>query len=293
VFKSIGNQVCAFDLEWVPDLQSGRRVYDLPATMPDHEVFQCMWKNGGATAEKPRPYLKTIMCRVVAVSAIIRELGANGSVNLRLTTLPKNSDQLMDEGELIATFLGYIGKQKPQLVGFNSQTSDLPILLQRGIAAGISVAEFCSRPDRRWDGTDYFARHGEAHVDLKAIVSGWGIGTPNLHEFAAVMGVPGQVGSTHHTVVDWWVEGNLRAIVEYNQYDALTTYLVWLRTAQFAGFFSPDQYVLEEERVRDLLHRSIQQGADHLVRYLEKWDSFRPQVDPVAINLCPLSEQAA
>jgi 3'-5' exonuclease len=193
---------------------------------------------------------------------------------------------------LIATFLGYLGKQKPQLVGFNSQTSDLPILLQRGIAAGISATEFCHRPDRRWDGTDYFARHGEAHVDLKAIVSGWGIGTPSLHEFAAVMGIPGQVSQANRTVVDWWLEGNLRAIVEHNQYDALTTYLVWLRTALFAGFFSPDQYALEEDRVRALLHQSSQPGSDHLARYLEKWDSFRPQADPMAVSLS-LTGQAA
>ncbi|NJL45629.1 MAG: hypothetical protein HC922_07635 [Leptolyngbyaceae cyanobacterium SM2_3_12] len=178
MFKSVSRQVCAFDLEWVPDPTSGRRVYDLPDTMPDTEVFQVMWENGGATAEKPRPYLKTALCRVVSVSAIIRELTPRGDVRLRLTALPKNADQPMDEGALISTFLGYVGKHKPQLVGFNSQTSDLPILLQRGIAAGISAPEFCSRPDKPWEGTDYFARYTEAHVDLKAVVSGWGIGTP-------------------------------------------------------------------------------------------------------------------
>jgi 3'-5' exonuclease len=56
----------------------------------------------------------------------------------------------MDEGELIATFLGYLGQHHPQLVGFNSQTTDLPILLQRGLVAGISAAEFCRRADQGW-----------------------------------------------------------------------------------------------------------------------------------------------
>ncbi|NJL48947.1 MAG: 3'-5' exonuclease [Leptolyngbyaceae cyanobacterium SM2_5_2] len=288
MFKSVGRLVCAFDLEWVPDPQSGRRVYNLPAAMPDGEVFQVMWQNGGATEEKPRPYLKTALCRVVSVSAVIREETAKGEVRLRLTALPKTPDHPMTEGELISTFLGYVGRQKPQLVGFNSHTSDLPILLQRGIAAGISAPEFCSRPDKPWEGTDYFARHTQAHVDLKDIVSGWGIGTPSLHEFASVMGIPGKMGTDGSTVVDLWVEGHLRAIVEYNQYDALTTYLVWLRTALFGGFFTPEQYTDEETRVKDLLIRHINQGAAHLAPYLEKWDSFQPQ--PAATVAVELSQ---
>ena len=293
MFKSVGQRVCAFDLEWVPDAPSGRRVYRLPETLPDGEVFQVMWENGGATAEKPRPYLKTALCRVVSVAAIIREQGRNGEVRLRLTALPKHSDQPMAEGELIATFLGYVGQQKPQLVGFNSQTSDLPILLQRGMATGISAKAFCQRPDKPWEGIDYFARHTEAHIDIKNLVSGWGIGTPSLHELAAAMGIPGKMGTDGGSVVDLWVEGNLRGIVEYNHFDALTTYLVWLRTALFAGFFSPEQHQVEEDRVRDLLHRHIAAGDQHLAQYLEQWNRFQPQpADTVAIDLSPITEVA-
>lgn len=280
----MGQRVCAFDLEWVPDAPSGRRVYQLPETWPDGAVFQAMWEQGGATEEKPRPYLKTALCRVVSVSAVIREQARNGDVTLRLTALPKQADQPMEEGDLIATFLGYVGHQKPQLVGFNSQTSDLPILLQRGIATGVSAKAFCQRPDKPWEGVDYFARHTEAHIDLKNLVSGWGIGTPSLHELAAAMGIPGKMGTDGGSVVDLWVEGNLRAIVEYNHFDALTTYLVWLRTALFAGFFTPEQHQIEEGRVRDLLHQHIEAGDHHLARYLDQWQTFQPlPIAPVAL----------
>lgn len=291
MFKSVGQRVCAFDLEWVPDAPSGRRVYRLPESLSDGEVFQVMWENGGATEDKPRPYLKTALCRVVSVAAVIREQSRKGEVTLRLTALPKQIDQPMAEGELIATFLGYVGQRKPQLVGFNSHTSDLPILLQRGMATGISAKEFCHRPDKPWEGTDYFARHTEAHIDIKNLVSGWGIGTPSLHELAAAMGIPGKMGTDGSSVVDLWVEGNLRAIVEYNHFDALTTYLVWLRTALFAGFFSPEQHQVEEDRVRDLLHRHIEAGDQHLAQYLEQWNHFQPQpADTVAIDLSPMAD---
>ncbi|MBD1873885.1 hypothetical protein H6F75_10345 [Nodosilinea sp. FACHB-131] len=280
MFKSVGRHVCAFDLEWVPDPTSGRRVYGLPATLSDAEVFEVMWAKAGATAEKPRPHLKTALCRVVAVSAVVREQQTNGEINLRLTTLPRQPDRPMDEGELISTFLGYLGQHHPQLVGFNSQTADLPTLLQRGLVAGIAAVDFCRRADKGW-GSDYFSRHGDAHIDLKSVLSGWGIATPTLHELAAAMGIPGQVGLEPHDVVNWWVDGNLRSIVEQNQYDALSTYLVWLRTARFAGFFSAEQYLEEEERVREVVGDRITEGDRHLTAYLNQWNSFTSQSAPV------------
>jgi hypothetical protein len=196
----------------------------------------------------------------------------------------------MDEGELIATFLGYLGQHHPQLVGFNSQTADLPILLQRGLVSGVSAAEFCRRADKGW-GSDYFSRHGDAHIDLKSILSGWGIATPTLHELAAAMGIPGQVGAQPHDVVNWWIEGDLRSIVAQSQYDALSTYLVWLRAARFAGFFSEDQYIEEEGRVRGMVGDRIAQGDHYLTQYLNRWDSLNPQpADAVILPLVATAE---
>ncbi|MBE9138153.1 hypothetical protein IQ254_13320 [Nodosilinea sp. LEGE 07088] len=295
MFKSVGRQVCAFDLEWGPDPASGRRLYGLPATVTDGEVFKTLWAKAGATAEKPRPHLQTALCRVLAVSAVIRELQTDGAISLRLTTLPRDLDQLMDEGELIATFLGYLGQHRPQLVGFKSHMTDLPILLQRGLVAGISAADFCRRADQGW-GSDYFNRHGDAHIDLKQTLSGWGIAAPTLHELAAAMGIPGQVGAEPPRVVDWWVEGDLRSIAAQSQYDALSTYLVWLRTARFAGFFSAAQYIDEEDRVRQLLRDRIAQGDHHLTRYLDQWTKLQFQPADAVIPLAAstgATEQAA
>ncbi|MGB3308708.1 MAG: hypothetical protein WBG32_16985 [Nodosilinea sp.] len=292
MFKSVGRHVCAFDLEWVPDPGSGRRVYGLPQTMPDADVLDVMWAKAGATAEKPRPHLKTALCRVVAVTAVIREQQTDGDIRLRLTTLPRQIDQLVDEGELISTFLGYLGQHHPQLVGFNSQTTDLPILLQRGLVVGISAVEFCRRAEKGW-GSDYFSRHGDAHIDLKQTLSGWGIATPTLHELAAAMGIPGQVGPEPHDVVDWWVTGDLQSIVAQSQYDALSTYLVWLRAGRFAGFFSQAQYVDEEERVRVVVRDRIAQGDAHLAPYLTHWDHLQTHsTDAVVVPLAIAAEAA-
>jgi hypothetical protein len=48
---------------------------------------------------------------------------------------------------------------------------------------------------------------------------------------------------------------------------------------------------VEEDRVRDLLHRHIAAGDQHLAQYLEQWNHFQPQpADTVAIDLSPITE---
>ena len=160
------------------------------------------------------------------------------------------------------------------MVGFNSRTADVPILVQRGIIQGVAAGAFCHRPSKPWEGVDYFHKNSEWHVDVKEIVSGWGKGTPSLHELAAAGGIPGKMGTTGDDVLGLWLAGDVRRIVEYNQYDALTTYLVWLRTALFAGLLSPQGHADEEQRLRDMLGRRVAAGESHLQLYLDKWQAL-------------------
>lgn len=273
MFRAVPDHVWAFDLEWVPDLSSGRRAYDLPPDMPDDAVYEAMWAKGGATPELPRPYLKTMLCRVVSLAVVIRKV-QDGHVSLSLFSLP--DDGPMPERELVGRFLRGVGdgKPKPQLVGFNSREADLPILIQRGLAQGVSVRSFCQRPQRYWEGVDYFHKSSESHIDLKEVVGGWGKGTPSLHEFACACGIPGKIDTSGDNVIELWLAGDIGRIVAYNEFDAVTTYLLWLRVAHFAGHFDDAQHATEVDRVRDLLHARIAKGHTHLARYLEKWDGM-------------------
>lgn len=277
MFKSVQNAVLAFDMEWVPDPVTGRLAYDLPEDSSDEEVREVMWREGGATEEDPRPYLKTALCRVVSIAFVLRRTAGDGTVRLDLQSLPELSDTDAGEKEIIERFLGGIGKlgSKPQLVGYNSGASDLPILLQRGVANGVRAREFSWRPDKPWEGLDYFVRYGDGHVDLIDVLGNRGRGSPSLNELATASGIPGKMGTDGGDVIELWISGETDRIVKYNQYDALTTYLLWLRTAHFAGFFSDTQYEEEQQRVRDLLAQKMEEpGHDHLQDYLERWDRF-------------------
>ncbi len=274
MYKFIADNVVAFDVEWVPEPASGRRIYRLPDTASDDEVLEVMWREGGATPEDPRPYLKTVMCRIVSIAAVVRKR-VRSEVKLDLISLPGLHDGEQPEGKIIRKFLEAVGNLGAQLVGFNSSNADLPILFQRALANRVTAPTFCHRPEKPWEGADYFSRASDYNIDLKNELGGFGKAAPSLNELAAALGIPGKMGINGADVVELWRTGEFRSIVEYNQFDALSTYLVWLRSAYFSGRLTEDAFVHEEQLLEALLLREVEGGAEHLGRYLDTWKAFR------------------
>jgi hypothetical protein len=274
MYKFIADNVVVFDIEWVPDPASGRRIYRLPDTASDDEVLEVMWKEGGATPEDPCPYLKTVMCRIVSIAAVVRKK-VRGDVRLELVSLPGLHDGVQPEGEIIRRFLEAVGNLGAQLVGFNSSNADLPILFQRALASRVTAPTFCHRPDKPWEGADYFARYSDFNIDLKNELGGFGKAAPSLNELAASLGIPGKLGTDGADVIKLWRSGDIRKIVEYNQFDALSTYLVWLRSAYFSGRLTENAFVHEEQLLESLLNQEIEDGAEHLTLFLDVWKAFR------------------
>ena len=259
-----------FDAEWVPDVPTGRRVYDLGPDFSDAEVLERMWREGKATEENPRPYLKTILCRLVSVAAVIRKV-RHGEVSHKLFALPDRPGP-MAEDEILRRFLLKLGDAKPQLVGFNSREADLPILMQRAMVHGLSIPGLGRGADK-WAKDDFFDRYGNQHVDLKESLAGWGKATPSLHELATACGIPGKMDTHGDNVIDLWLAGDVAGIVRYNQFDALTTFLLWLRAMSLSCHLSPEQRQAEEESLR----REVRQRAEvdpKLGGFLTRWDEL-------------------
>ncbi len=261
----------------IPDPVAGRLPYDLPDEAPDCDVLAHMWREGGATDEDPTPYLKTVVCRIVSVAVVERSVSA-GNTTLHLLSLPRNlndPEQVSEDG-IVGTFLDKVGQYKPQLVGFNSASADLKAFIQRAIVLGIQAKGFCSRPNKPWEGDDYFdSRNSEASIDIKDVVGGWGKATPSLNEIATLSGIPGKIDVDGEKVAFLWLDGRLDEIVAYNEFDALTTYLVWLRVAHFGGHFTDQEYEAEQQLVRELISSEMENGKSHLKKYIEEWDRLK------------------
>ena len=286
MFKSVKDQIWFFDCEWVPDPKAGRILYGLPAGTPDEDAVKEMWRRGGATPEDPQPFLKTNLCRVVSIAALMRravppEQNDGIPVKHNLLWLPRDVDnaEARSEASVIGTFLGAVGRFKPQLVGFNSRASDLRILFQRAVVCGISAPEFCRRPDKPWEGVDYFAKDNDWCIDLMDSLGGWGGGkAPSLNEIAVLSGIPGKMDVCGDDVAGMWLSGRWKEIVQYNCFDALTTYLVWLRMAHLGGHLSDDAYEEEQMAFNNmLLEEAEKPGMDFLNKYIDEWNRLQEE----------------
>jgi 3'-5' exonuclease len=282
MFRSVKDHVWAFDLEWVPDPVAGRLLYKLPDKMSDREVMQIMWEEGGASPDDPMPFLRTVLCRIVSVATVVRKRKSNGEIKLDLLSLPRDTRDEIDtsEANIIRRFLNALGKDSPQVVGYNSHSADLKILVQRAVVKGIEASAFCERPLRYWDGRDYFHSQNDWNIDMCNILGGFGRGTAvSLNQIAVLSGIPGKMDVDGNQVAELWLDGRWDEIVKYNEYDALTTYLVWLRLAHFGCHFNDEQYEEENNRVRALVEGLVSSGKPHLQKYLEEWDRLRAIVD--------------
>ena len=96
--------------------------------------------------------------------------------------------------------------------------------------------------------------------------------TPRLDDFAKACGFPGKIDVKGEQVTDLWLEGDLKKIIEYNQTDALNTYLVWLRLVYFCGKLSEEEYFDETEQFRSFLEmESAKPEKAFVADFLAKW----------------------
>ena len=280
MLKKIAESVFSFDIEWIPDPKSAEILLKSPRSSgPDEEAgasFEALWADA-RKADDPedfQPYLKTILCRIVSISGILRDCPRGGEPVLKLVSLPTDplDNQKSGEKVLLTSFLKSVGRRKPQLVGYNSSQADVPIIIQRSIVHGLPGFGFSDRPAKPWEGVDYFdARNSDYNIDLAE-----GLGQfrdrPSLHQAASLSGIPGKIDVSGDSVAQMWLDNQLPEILAYNEFDAFTTHLLWARIAHFSGLLESRDYEREQELVRNLLETEIANGKEHLVRFVEEWD---------------------
>ena len=274
MIKSIQPTLFSFDVEWIPDPLSAEILHGVKDDPPQsyEDSFHQLWQHNGATEENPQPYIKTILCRIVSICGIYREV-KEGTVDLKLVSLPADytDSEQCKESKILTGFLRAVGRSKPQLVGYNSVNADIPIIMQRSVVHGLNSFGVGSRPEKPWEGIDYFSNHSDFHIDLGACM-GKGIQTPSLHQAATLSGIPGKIDMDGQSVPEMWIQNRLDTIIHYNEFDAFTTHLLWARVAHFSGLLSDSAYDQEQLLVRELLKQEIENGKVHLKSFIDEWD---------------------
>jgi hypothetical protein len=251
-----------FDVETVPDVALGRRLYGLDG-LPDAQVAKAMFalrrqSTGG-------DFLPLEQHRVVAISCALRS--GDGF------TLWSLGDLATPEGELVQRFFDGIEKYTPDLVSWNGSGFDLPVLTYRALVAGVQAPRFWTTGDEdpAFRYNNYLGRYHWRHTDLMDVLSGFqSRGRTSLANMASLLGLPGKLGFDGSQVWEAWQGGNLAGIRHYCETDVLNTWLIYLRFAQLRGRLSRAQHLEEVERVKSTL-RSAREP--HLVDFLRAWEA--------------------
>lgn len=253
--------VLVFDIETVPDVAAGRRLYELDG-LGDADVAKVMFhKRREQTGESE--FLRHHLHRVVAISAALRHADS-----LRIWSL---GDAQADEAELIRRFFDGIERYTPTLVTWNGGGFDLPVLHYRALLHGIAAPRYWDTgdDDRDFKWNNYLSRFHARHTDLMDVLSAYQArAVAPLDEVAQMLGLPGKLGMHGAEVWDAYQAGKIDAIRDYCETDVLNTYLIFLRFELIRGRLDASGYESEMQRVRDLL---ASDGRAHFRDFLTAW----------------------
>jgi predicted PolB exonuclease-like 3'-5' exonuclease len=254
-----------FDIETIPDIALGRRLYDLEG-LSDEQVAKAMFAlrrqdSGG-------DFLAHEQHRIIAISCVLRS-----REGLRVWSL---GDLSATEEELIERFFDGIEKFSPDLISWNGTGFDLPVLNYRALRAGVQAPRYweTGEGDTAFRYNNYLSRFHWRHTDLMDVLSGFqSRARVSLENMACLLGLPGKLGFSGAQVWEAWLAGNLARIRHYCETDVLNTYLIYLRFELMRGRFTRERHAEEVERVKALLRAGKE---PHYAEFLRAWESLTP-----------------
>ena len=254
--------VLAFDIETVPDVEAGRRLYRL-GELSDRDTGRAMFAlRRQETGDSE--FLRHHLHRVVTISAVLRN-----AESLKVWSL---GDETSSEAEIIRRFFDGIERYTPTLVSWNGSGFDLPVLHYRSLKHEVAAPRYweTGQDDTSFRFNNYLSRFHERHTDLKDVLSAYQPrASAPLDEVAVLLGFPGKMGRSGADVWDQFLDGKIGEIRDYCETDALNTYLVYLRYELIRGNLDDAGYRRETELVRKTLREA---HKPHLNEFLAHWN---------------------
>lgn len=252
--------VLVFDIETIPDLDGGRRIYDLQ-DLDDKDTASALFNI--RRQETGNEFLRLHLQRIVAISVVLRS-----PQGIKVWSL---GDEDSDEREIIERFFDGIDRFTPQLVSWNGTGFDLPVLHYRALLHGVSARRYweTGEEDQRFRYNNYLSRYHQRHLDLMDMLALYNNRAfAPLDQIATLLGFPGKMGMSGGKVFDAFQQGNIKGIRDYCETDVLNTWLVYLRFQLMRGQLDDTGYEQELQQLRDYLTNEQQ---PHFTDFLKAW----------------------
>ncbi|QRN03935.1 3'-5' exonuclease [Legionella sp. MW5194] len=252
--------ILVFDIETIPDLEAGRKLYDLQG-LSDEDTAKAMFAL--RRAKVGHDFLPHYLQKIIAISLVISQGNQIKTWSL--------GDEHSDEKELISRFFSGVDKYSPTLVSWNGCGFDLPVLHYRALLHGVSAPTYWETGDNqqqfRWN--NYLNRFHYRHIDLMDILAAYqNKAFAPLDEIASLLNFPGKMGMSGARVFDEYLAGNLKAIRDYCETDVLNTYCVFLRFELLRGVLSQQDYDQALLKLKDYLINET--SRPHLQEFLTR-----------------------
>ncbi|MDI9819718.1 MULTISPECIES: 3'-5' exonuclease [unclassified Legionella] len=252
--------ILVFDIETIPDIDAGRRLYNLHELSDEDTVSALCALRRAKTGHE---FLPHYLQRVVAISLVLSQ-----GTQVKVWSL---GDEHSDEKDLIQRFFSGIEKYTPTLVSWNGSGFDLPVLHYRALLHGISATTYWengeNRQHFRWN--NYLSRFHYRHLDLMDVLAGYqNKAFAPLDEIASMLGFPGKMGMSGAKVWQQYACGNLKNIRDYCETDVLNTYCVYLRFELMRGIINQEEYRQLLDNLRGYLKSEI--DKQHLQEFLQR-----------------------
>lgn len=257
--------VLVFDIETIPDVETGRKIYDLGDAdkLSDADAARVMFsKRREQTGESE--FLRLHFHRICAISVLLRQ-----GDSVKVWSIGELES---DEADIIKRFYDGIEKYTPTLVSWNGGGFDLPVLHYRALKHGVAAPRYwdTGNDDSSFKWNNYLSRFHSRHTDLMDVLAGYQVrANAPLDEIAVMLGFPGKMGVSGADVWDEFQAGNLQGIRNYCETDVLNTYLIYLRFELIRGNLTKEAWDKEQE----ILRKNLQdEDKEHLNEFLQAWE---------------------
>lgn len=233
--------VIAWDLETIPDLSAVARVMGLEGET-----------EANVRAALGSGFPKHPLHKIACIGALVATRQPQGW-QVEALGAPHIGER--SEAELIGTFVDRIGELRPQLVTFNGNSFDLPVLRYRAMVNRVSATGLQVRP--------YFHRYSNDALDLCDVLASYGSGAKvKLDDLCKIIGIAGKPPGVDGSQVEAMMNaGEIDKVADYCETDVLNTYRVWLVYEHFRGTITTAELNWSESQICDFLRAKKSEDA--------------------------------
>lgn len=252
--------VYAFSIKTVPDLEAGRKFWNL-GDLGDEEVGAVMHSKRRQETGSISNSLRQHFQKVVSISAVYR---VDESIKIWSLGEGSLSELVSTERELLREFYGHIEAHSPALVSWNGAAFDLPVLHYRALVNKVSAPKYWDSESRYVNTEKNYFQEGVTamHTDLMDLLGGpKNAQYSSLSEIASLLGFSNTVDMNNREIFEAYLTGDTEIIRKESKVEVLKLWFVYLNYQNMTGQIDIN---IEMERTRRCLAASNQTHASEL-----------------------------